>query len=182
MKALKPFNIAFVGLPTGKHEFTFSLDDDFFACFDGSEVSSAKIEGKLILLKKNNMMDLLFHVTGEILLECDRCLEPLWYPLEVEKTLYVKFGDHREEQSDEVVIIPTTESHFDVSQYFYEFVVLSVPLKKVHGDNKTKEQCNRDILEKLQQYMPGKEKDSDDKSTDRPADSRWDALKNMKFN
>lgn len=182
MKALKPFDIAFVGLSNGEHEFFFTLNDDFFASFHGPEGPPAKLEGKLTMLKKNNMLDLFFHIKGEIQLDCDRCLEPFWYSLDFNKTLYVKFGEQREEQSDDVVIIPITESHFDVSQYFYEFVILEIPLKKVHDDSDTRVQCNKEILEKLKQYMPEKGNDSNNSPDDKPIDARWDALKNMKFN
>lgn len=182
MKALKPFNIAFVGLSGGEHEFSFELDDDFFACFEGTEITKARLTGKLILNKKPNMLDLDFYINGQVELECDRCLEPFWQTLDLHRTLYVKFGDRREEQSDEVTIIPATESHIDVAQYFYEFIALGLPVKKVHEDDETgTPQCDPEILNQLEKYMPGRG-DKDKNKDDKPSDSRWDALKNIKFN
>ncbi len=182
MKALKPFNIAFVGLSGGKHEFSFELDDDFFACFDDTEIVKARLTGKLILNKKSNMIDLDFYIDGQVELECDRCLEPFWHTLNLHRTLYVKFGDRREEQSDEVTIIPATESHIDVAQYFYEFIALGLPLRKVHGDNETGTPlCDPEVLSQLEKYMPGKGEKENNKDG-KPSDSRWDALKNIKFN
>ncbi len=181
MKALKPFNIAFVGLSNGEHAFSFELNDDFFACFDGSEITKAKLKGDLILHKKSNMLDLHFTIIGQVWMECYRCLEPFWYQLETQNTLYIKFGDHMEEQSDDIIIIPSTESHLDVSQFFYEFAMLALPARIVHEENPGEPlQCDPRILEQLEKYKPKGTDQKDDK--DKPSDSRWDALKNIKFN
>jgi uncharacterized metal-binding protein YceD (DUF177 family) len=180
LKPLRPFDIAFVGLSNGIHEFFFELDNDFFACFEGSEIIVSELKGKLVMNKKSNMLDLDFFITGRIELECDRCLEPFWYNLDTSHSLYVKFGLKKEEQSDDVVIIPSTDSHFDVSQYFYEFAMLDIPVKKVHDGQQTSQLCNPSVLEKLEKYLL-KDSASDDEDK-KPSDSRWDALRDLKFN
>jgi uncharacterized metal-binding protein YceD (DUF177 family) len=178
-KHLKPFNIPFVGLSNGEHEFTFDLNDDFFACFEESEIDKAKLKGELVLDKKSNMLDLHFSIKGEVWVECARCLEPFWFQVETQHTLYIKFGDHSEEQSEDVVIIPSTESHLDVSQYFYEFAMLALPVRIVHDENPAgAQECNPEIIKQLEKYKPKSESDD----TDKPSDPRWDALKNIKFN
>ncbi|MFN3555187.1 MAG: YceD family protein [Bacteroidales bacterium] len=181
MKTLKPFEIAFVGLSTGVHEFSFDLNDDFFSFFEGSEISRAALKGTLILLKKNNMLDLEFIVEGKVELNCDRCLDPYWQSIEVKQMLYVKFGDRFEEQSDEVVIIPSTESHLEVAQYFYEYIILSLPGKRIHpGGPAPEDNCDAQSLAQLEKYLS--DNPSKENQEDKPADSRWDALNNLKFN
>ncbi len=185
MKALKPFEIAFVGLSSGVHEFTYELNDAFFSCYADSEVTKANLAATLIMHKKNNMLDLEFLVKGKLELNCDRCLEAFWYQMDLHKMLYIKFGDRFEEQSDDVIIIPSTESHIDVAQYFYEFVVLGLPGKRVHPGGKNKEDnCDTGVIEQLEKYKSdnNKEKAKQNKQEDLPTDSRWDALKNLKFN
>ena len=184
MKALKPFEIAFVGLSSGVHEFTYELNDAFFSCYADSEVTKANLAATLIMHKKNNMLDLEFLVKGKLELNCDRCLEAFWYQMDLHKMLYIKFGDRFEEQSDDVIIIPSTESHIDVAQYFYEFVVLGLPGKRVHPGGKNKEDnCDTGVIEQLEKYKSdNKEKAKQNKQDDSPTDSRWDALKNLKFN
>jgi uncharacterized metal-binding protein YceD (DUF177 family) len=183
LKALKPFNIPFVGLSNGKHEFSFELNEDFFDCFDNAPIENAKLEANLILNKKNNMLDLDFFIKGQIESECDRCLEAFWMKIDIHRVLYVKFGEHREEQSDEIVIIPATESHFDVSQYFYEFAILGIPARKVHEENSVdQKECDPQIIQQLEKYMPGKGNKKENDSSGEATDSRWDALKNLKFN
>jgi len=184
LKALKPFEIAFVGLSNGVHEFSFELNDSFFSCFAHSEVTKADLAATLIMHKKNNMLDLEFQVKGNLELTCDRCLENFWYQMDLQRMLYIKFGDRFEEQSDDVIIIPSTESHIDVAQYFFEFVVLGLPAKRIHPGGKNKEdKCDAGVIEQLEKYMSDKkEKDKKDKQENSPTDSRWDALKNLKFN
>lgn len=184
LKALKPFDIAFVGLPTGIHEFLFELNDDFFACFSGSEITHAGLNARVILYKKNNMFDLEFFIDGKVELGCDMCMEDYWQELDVHKMLYIKFGEKYEEQSDDVIIIPSTESHLDISQYLFEFVILGLPAKRVHpGGKKKEDNCDPKIIEQLDKYLTiGKNKESNKEKDSKPADSRWDALKNLKFN
>jgi uncharacterized protein len=184
LKALKPFEIAFVGLSNGLHEFTFELNDAFFSCFADSEVSKADLTATLVMHKKNNMLDLEFLVKGKLELTCDRCLENYWYQMDLQKMLYIKFGERFEEQSDDVIIIPSTESHIDVAQYFFEFVVLGLPAKRVHQGGKNKEDnCDADVIEQLEKYSTdNKNKAKENKQDNSPVDSRWDALKNLKFN
>lgn len=184
LKALKPFEIAFVGLSGGKHEFTFVLNNDFFACFESNDqLIVANLEGKMVMDKGTNRLDLDFYITGKIELVCDRCLEPFWYQLDLHDILYVKFGERKEEQSDDVVVIPSTDSHIDVSQYFYEFVMLGLPLKKVHEDDENGVPgCNPRVLEELEKYVFKRNNDLTKNDENKPSDSRWDALKNIKFN
>ncbi len=183
MKVLDSFEIAFVGLSHGKHTFGFELNDDFFACFERSEIVRSNAKGTLVMHKKNNMIDLEFFIRGEVQLICDRCLENFWQPLEIHQKMYVKFGDKFEEQTDEVIIIPQTESHIKVSQYFYEFTMLHLPVKRVHGEEGNNEgQCDPEILKELEKYMVDSSGNRKTDGKDKPTDARWDALKNLKFN
>ena len=184
MKALKPFDIAFVGLSNGKHEFTFDLNNDFFNCFENSEISLAELKGKLILHKKSNMLDLEFYIHGNAEVECDRCMDHFWCPVNIHRILYIKFGDRHDEQSDEVIIIPSTESHIDVAQYFYEFTILGLPAKKTHPQLASGEEgCNAETLKQLEKYLTdSKNRNKKGENADQPTDSRWDALKGLKFN
>jgi uncharacterized metal-binding protein YceD (DUF177 family) len=182
LKALKPFEIAFVGLSGGVHEFRFEIGDDFFECFEESEIIKANLQATLFLHKKNNMLDLRFEVSGNAELTCDLCMEAYMQPIQVNKEMFVKYGEHREELSDEILIIPHTESHLDVSQYFYEFIALSLPIRHVHpGGSKPEDNCDEQSLKEIQKYLVNKANDEFN-NDEKPTDSRWDALKNLKFN
>ena len=49
-----------------------------------------------------------------------------------EFNLIVKFGTPSENNSDEILVIPEGSYKINVAQNFYEIVVLSLPLKRVH--------------------------------------------------
>jgi len=182
LKATKPYEIAFIGLPNGEHAFEFALNDGFFSIFGTPEFDNAQLNGKLILHKKSNRLDLEFFVDGRVNVNCDRCLENFWQDVAIHKMLYIKFGDRNEEQSDDIIIIPSTDSHINVAQYFYEFVLLGMPQKKTHSNSDTGEPlCDPKILNKLNKHSAKRQKEENN-DNNKPADSRWDPLKKLKFN
>jgi uncharacterized protein len=173
---LKQYRIGFVGLSTGKHKFSFEIGPDFFSSFEVAAFEQGKLFLDLELEKSNTMLAFHFRFSGEVSLECDRCLEKYRQGLVFERHLLVKFGEAYAEQSDEILIIPATESHVDVSQFVYEFIHLGLPVRHVHPDTAEGEPgCNQSVLEKLRQYQ-GKPH-----SANGEKDSPWDALKGMKF-
>lgn len=177
LNPLKQLNIGFVGLSHGKHEFSFGIDDAFFDCFEFSEVRKGNLQLDLHLEKQNSMLVLDFFIKGFVELICDHCLEAYQQPLEVERRLYVKFGEEYSEQTDEIVVIPVGESHFDVSQYVYEYVHLALPMQHIHAeDGVPGKGCDSAIVEKLNQYLGGKHP-----ASQTGENSPWDALKRLKF-
>jgi uncharacterized metal-binding protein YceD (DUF177 family) len=178
LNPLKQYNIGFVGLSLGKHEFSFRIDESFFSCFDYSEVSKGNLSLELLLEKQNNMLVFDFLIKGNVELICDHCLEPYQQDIEDERRLYVKFGDAFSEQTDEIVVIPVGESHFDVSQFVYEYITLALPMQRIHSeDGIVGKGCDPAITDKLNQYLGGKKPASGEREN-----SPWDALKGLKFN
>ena len=178
MNPLKQYNIGFVGLPNGKHTFSFELADDFFACFEGSEIVHGQVQVEMSLEKSNTMLVFDFYFKGHVDVSCDRCLEQYMQALEGNKRLYVKFGESHVEQTDEITIIPATESHFDISQYLYEFMHLLLPVRKVHADDPAGTQgCDPVQVKKLEEYLS---KNKKNKSGD-DDQSPWSVLKSLKF-
>jgi uncharacterized metal-binding protein YceD (DUF177 family) len=160
------FIIPFKGLSAGNHQFDYKIDNQFFESFEYFESERGRLDVHLDLVKESNLMDLHFHLKGVIELQCDRCLKPFSIPVEGNYRLVVKFGDHFEEESDEVIILPANESRIDVGQLIFEYINLLIPLQKVHGDIID---CDPEMIKKLEMYRKNE------------ADSRWDALKNIKL-
>ena len=50
---LKEFTLPFVGLKQGKHNFSFAIDNKIFEHFGFDDFHKTKLEGKLVLDKKN---------------------------------------------------------------------------------------------------------------------------------
>ena len=151
----REFEIAFVGLKPGIHEFTFEVDDKFFADVETRDFSNCTALVKLHLDKKGGFMLLKFEVGGKADVECDRCGNTLTMELWDEFNMLVKMVDnpdemnHQEDDPD-VFYISHTESHLHLTDWIYEFVSLSVPLQKTcKEEDLGGPQCNKEVLDKL---------------------------------
>lgn len=155
------------------HLFEFEINDSFFESFENSEIKSGKVYVELQLDKKEKMMTLLFLLKGNVVLECDRCLDLYEQLVNSTSHIILKSGKYRKEETDEVEIIPESANEINVAQYIYEFINLALPFKRTHPFNKKGEPlCNKTILEKLKEHQSGIQKNED-------TDPRWDALKNL---
>ena len=153
----REFEIAFVGLKPGIHEYEYDLDNKFFqerGCQDASDV---KAHIKLSLEKNTGFMLLKFDVDGKAEVLCDRCGNSLHVDLWDEFNMVVKQVENPDEMNDQeedpdIWYIARTESLLDVSSWIYEFVLLSIPTQKLcKPDAKGKPQCNEEVINKLRQ-------------------------------
>src|SRR5260370_39109029 len=83
MSSRREFEIAFVGLKAGVHEFNYRITDKFFEAYQQQDFRNCEANVKLFLDKKNSFILLKFEIGGKIEMGCDRCgnmlpLE-LWY-------------------------------------------------------------------------------------------------------
>ena len=77
MSARREYEIAFVGLKPGLHEFNYTVDDKFFADRGQLDFNNVHAQVKLVLDKKSTFMLLKFGVGGKTDVSCDRCGNPL---------------------------------------------------------------------------------------------------------
>ena len=176
MNRLQEYEIPFVGLKLGVHEFQFVLDKNFFSQFENSPIEQGRVEVKLRLEKRENMMVLEFGIDGMVLVECDRCLELFEQDIFGDYSVYVKFEDDESKRSDseEVVYLYWSDTNINVAQLIYEYTVLSIPMFKVHPEDENgKSGCDPEVLERLSASQPDKKEDNAD-------DPRWEALKKLK--
>ncbi|NOX47093.1 MAG: DUF177 domain-containing protein [Chlorobi bacterium] len=171
MKYLKELLIPFKGLNLGVHQYNWEIDKRFFEEVENSEIHDAKLSVDLKFEKQERMFVLQFAINGHIVVDCDRCLDDLEYPVKIEQTVFVKFGEEDLDETEEIIVIPETDYQFDVSSNIYEFVVLSLPMRKVHGEDENGGSlCNIEMLDKVNEY-----------ARKQKADPRWDKLKNLKL-
>lgn len=154
----REYEIAFVGLKPGVHEFSYEIDDKFFEDYGAQDFTNTTASIKLLLDKSNGFMILRFAVGGKADVVCDRCGNDLLLQLFDDFTITVKLTDEPEvmneqEEDPYVYYISRSESHIDVKDWIYEFVNLSVPMQKtcdyeaMDGPN-----CNpaaRELLSKM---------------------------------
>ena len=179
------YNIPLRGLTEGKHEFKYDLDKSFFALIDDGTADVKKGNLKVVVsLKKTSItFELNFDITGTVHVPCDRCLDDISMEVDTKNKLIVKFGREYSEESDEIVIIPEEDGEINIAWFLYEFIILSLPAKRVHPAGT----CNKAMSSKLNKHRAkSADDDSDDESDDDIslddddasfADSRWDGLK-----
>ncbi len=177
---LQAYKIGFTGLSIGSHLFSFEIDRSFFDCFEQSEISECAVTLDLNIEKETSMLILDFAFSGWVAMECNRCLDSYREYISIEDRIYVKFGDSYSEKDENVVIIPYGDTHFNISQFVYEFMHLGLPIRRVHPvDEQGVSACNEEMIRKMQQHAPGS---GHSQKPDNQTPSAWDALKSLKFN
>lgn len=174
MKQLNEFLIPFIGLKLGKHSFNFQINNTFFDAFDYNEFESSNIAVDVVLEKKSTFMELSLKHKGTIYVPCDLTNEMFDLPLKSKIKIVVQFGEAFNNDNDELLILPHGEYQIDVSQYIYEMIVLSIPLRKEHPGIKAGT-LQSDVLDKLKELEVKKIKTISAEDTD----PRWDKLKQL---
>ncbi|MEO6330436.1 MAG: DUF177 domain-containing protein [Ginsengibacter sp.] len=161
MASRREFDIAFVGLKPGLHEFHYEVDDKFFLAYRETDFTNCKAQIKLTLERNTSFMMLKFEVDGKVEVICDRCGNPLPINLWDEFNMIVKLVENPEEMNDteddpDIHYISRTESHLHLSAWIYEFVVLSVPLQRMCKESEIGgPQCNKEVLNMLKKMAEG---------------------------
>jgi uncharacterized protein len=177
MNYLSQYTLPFSGLSEGKHQFDFSVDDRFFAEFETSEVTKGELKVQVQLEKRTTYLRLSFSISGMVDLICDRCLENFSYPLESTRELLVKFSEKPVEDEAELIYLHPTDFQVDVAQYIYEFVILSLPIRRIHPDGKDGESlCDPVMIKKLEELR------YHSNTLEEPVDPRWKELKKFSDN
>ncbi len=175
MKKLNEYLIPFIGLKLGKHQFEYQVDNTFFANFDYDEFESSNIKVNVVLEKKSTLMELAFKHKGTIHVSCDLTNEMFDLPIKGKINLIVNFGEEFNDDNEELLILPHGEHQIDISQYVYEMIVLSVPLKRVHPGIKDGS-LKTPVLDKLKELSGNEKKEVIQEEN---TDPRWDKLKKL---
>ncbi|MFY7979853.1 MAG: YceD family protein, partial [Sediminibacterium sp.] len=112
----RTFEIPFVGLKPGEHEFEYQIEDKFFLDYGPQEFDNCHTKVKLVLEKNQGFMQLRFDVDGQVDTICDRCGNPLTVQLWDEFNLIVKLVDNpdtmnSQEEDADIFYIDRNESH-----------------------------------------------------------------------
>ena len=177
MRVSNEFLIPFIGLKLGKHQFEYQINKKFFEDFGYDEFESCDIKVNVVLEKKSTMLELHFKHKGTIHVPCDLTNEMFDLPVKGKINLIVQLGEAFNNDNEELLILPHGEHQVDISQYIYEMIALSIPLKRIHPGVKDGT-LKTDILDKLDELkVNAKEQKADAKQEE--TDPRWDQLKKL---
>jgi uncharacterized metal-binding protein YceD (DUF177 family) len=181
LETLKQYEIDLKDMSSSSSaKFDYELDDVFFDFVEGTEVRQGKVGVTVDIVKVSSAFEMNFHTEGVVIVECDRCLGDMEMPVKADNKLLVTFGKAYSETSDEHVTVSEEEGTINIAWNMYEFIVLALPMKRVHKAG----ECNEEMASKLREYSveQADEQDLDDSESDRESvktDSRWEALRNL---
>ncbi len=151
----REFDIAFVGLKPGFHEYIYEVDDKFFQDYKEADFTNCHAKIKLTLEKNTSFLILKFEVGGKMDVACDRCGNDLGMELWDEFNMIVKMVENPDEMNEteedpDIFYIARTESHLRIADWIYEFVTLSMPMQRMCKEEEIGgPQCNKEVLEML---------------------------------
>ncbi len=157
-------------LKEGVFDGKLKIGKEFIEAQEMEGVYDADLHIAVHFVKQQNLHALSLQMKGTISVECDRCLDVFALPIEMNQELIVKVGGKDDELADaeNVIIIAPDETEIGLSPLIYEMIMLSIPLKKVHPNEKD---CNSDMISYLKQPKSKKKEEK--------TDPRWDSLKDM---
>jgi len=176
----RDYDIAFVGLKQGIHEYQYQVNDKFFEPYQEQDFRNCKANIKLTLDKQNGFMLLKFEVGGSLETTCDRCGSNI-LPMNLwdEFNVVVKLAEDPDqmnatEEDPDVYYIGRGESHLHIADWIYEFVNLSIPMQRMCSEEQMgSDFCDNDVLAMLKK---GEENTS---SAENPI---WKGLEKIKKN
>lgn len=169
MRALDQFEVHISNLKPGINEFEFEINEIFFSEFPENSVKLGTGKCEVQIDQKANLLAINFQIDVEAELTCDRSLEKFLFPINIAKNLIVKFGDQNEEIEEDMVVISWGERTINLAQYIYEYIVVAIPMKKIHPKYTTENESEFDEII----YRSESENKNDS------VDPRWGALKNL---
>ncbi len=189
MGKFSEFKLPLKSIPAGTQEFSYHLDKAFFVNMENADVRDADVDVHLTVTHKNDVYDLVFHLTGTVTVACDRCLDNLELPVDTTYQVAVKYGDDYRDDADGMIEIPESDNFLNVAYMVHDTAALAIPIKHVHPLGK----CNRamsTLLKKHRAHTPGDPDaeledelldgiDDADTGEAQATDPRWDALRGL---
>ena len=168
-------------LPFGTHAVECHLDESFFNTDEQTEVRRADVDVTLEVTRKSETT---FHLeidcSGTLTTACDRCLDDLDLPVDVNYSLNVEqLGTELDDSNDELLIVPADWRELDAAPLVRDTVLLALPMTHCHENE---DDCNADMLNVLDSHRVEAVPDDDDQpqSETTGTDPRWEALKKLK--
>ncbi len=175
------YQINLGNLTQGTHQFRYNIDNEFFKNIESNISIAENVDCKVILEceRTETMTTCNFAITGNLGLQCDRSLKEFDYPININSTIYYKFGLEYAELSEDLVTIPEKNSVVNFAQPIYDLLAIEVPSRKLHPDHREEKQEDNDFFFTTSTSINGKEKQEESKEAE-TIDPRWAALQKLK--
>lgn len=129
---MKLLSINIIGLETKVHHFSYELGDDFLQQYGQGYLPQGQFSAEIVLDKRETFIEADFKIKGTVKLTCDRSLDQFDFPIQIDERILFKYGEEDKELTDEIILISRDRISLDLGQFVYEFIGLSIPMKKLH--------------------------------------------------
>lgn len=174
------YKINLRSLPEGDHEYTWLLEDRYFERLSEGSVHGGEVDVDLRLRRTGDVFSLDLYYEGYVVVDCDRCLDPVDIDVESERELIVKFGNEALEEKDEILVVSEQDGVLDLEWVLYEDIILSLPLQRMHLEG----ECNEEMMSAYARVSTDEVRDEAEGPAptldDEGIDERWAALKALK--
>ena len=116
---LQPFVIPVKGLKAGRSDFEWHADGTFFDEYGNPDIIGADVNIAVEVENGEFSVEVKCSISGSVTVRCDLCLGSLVLPVET------SFEE---------------EDVFDLNQDVYDYVCMSLPIRKVHPDGECDEE------------------------------------------
>jgi uncharacterized protein len=168
----KEYKIPHAGLKKEIHEFSYELDETFFANFDNALINKCNIQVNIRFDKRQEPYIIEVDMDGTIWGECDRCTASIPLSIHTSFIIYVKYTYDealKETEDVEIIYIAKDDPDINITQFLYDYAHLSIPAHKICDKPGKTEYCDQEIIGLLEQ-----------KPIDETIDPRWAELDKLK--
>lgn len=181
MSDLKDYSVDLKSMEEDTRDVDFLVGDDLFQSLEQEEIRGGRLEVRLRVKKLAGVFDLYFHIDGEVVIACDRCLDDMFQPISAETKVRVRFGSEYMDDGSGVIVVPEAEGTINVAWLIYEFTELAIPIQHIHPAG----ECNPEMMNILKQHEGHIPEDMDVENMEETdagsteSDPRWNELKNL---
>lgn len=151
-------------VPEGEFSEQFILDGGFLAQENPFDILGGEVTIFVEGLRTGDDFQLAFIVEGEVKTICDRCNTPFLLEVSNEFPLSVRLVNAESSQdNDEEFLVSRNEPILALDELLFEFVVLSMPMRKVHPEGECVAEAEEFFLSQTQEKE----------------DPRWSVLKQL---
>lgn len=133
------------GLTDGIHERDFRIGKEFFEQMENSDILDADVDVHVDIEKRHGGYSLTFETAGTLSVPCDRCLDAMQIPAEADYDLTVRYGEEYDDSTDNLLILPYSQTRLDLAPIIYDTLMLTIPLRCVHPEG----ECNAEMTDAL---------------------------------
>lgn len=155
MQSENLLNINLAHVAEAAKRLDIELTDRFFADLEQEEISGGDIHAEIFVrATAGDIYNVQVKVKGNVIVACDRCLDPLQIEVEASDTLKVKDADPEDCDADDMLYLEANNPCYDFSWQVYEIIETSLPMQRVHPEG----ECNKDMVS----YILTDENEDDD--------------------